>query len=67
MLRYTLGLFFILAACDSQETQSTLCDDLRTEQASCMNDENYQQCQDAVETCGDAVRIMESCPLQFGC
>jgi hypothetical protein len=36
-------------------------------QDSCMNEENFKQCQDLVESGCQSVLIMESCPLQFSC
>ena len=63
-------LLLLLTACDGGATpsDSTFCDDLVTEQPSCMNDDNLAECKAAVEDCGDeGVAVMESCPLQFGC
>lgn len=34
---------------------------------SCMNEENFAECQAAEAECPGSVAVMESCPLQFAC
>lgn len=33
----------------------------------CMNEDNFAQCQQRAAACPGAVRVLESCPLQFRC
>jgi hypothetical protein len=34
---------------------------------SCMNEDNFRECQEAAAECPGAVLVLESCPLQFRC
>jgi hypothetical protein len=48
------------------DTSSDTCEGYRVTD-SCMNQDNFRQCQEMAQQCPGEVQVLESCPLQFAC
>jgi hypothetical protein len=72
MLAFALGFApALLASCTSSsevrpDAPSDRCEGYGPND-SCMNEDNFRECQRAAAECPGAVLVLESCPLQFRC
>jgi len=54
-------------SCPGTNNNDSISEDICDASGACMNDDNSAECTRLRESCGDALVVLESCPLQFFC